>query len=141
MLFKILTVLGLATFEIYAAIPAGFAFGLSPWIIFFASFTGGLLGVYVSAFLGDKIRSIFYKNKPKKEIADKKQAMLLVLWKKYGVIGLGFLGTFSVGAPISIAVGTGLNADLKKLATWCCVGVLTRCIVFTLIGYYGLQLL
>jgi len=141
MLFKILTVLGLATFEIYAAIPAGFAFGLSPWIIFFASFTGGLLGVYVSAFLGDKIRSIFYKNKPKKEIADKKQAMLLVLWKKYGVIGLGFFGTFSVGAPISIAVGTGLNADLKKLATWCCVGVLTRCIVFTLIGYYGLQLL
>lgn len=141
MLFKILTVLGLATFEIYAAIPAGFAFGLSPWIIFFASFTGGLLGVYVSAFLGDKIRTIFYKNKPKKEVADKKQAMLLVLWKKYGVIGLGFFGTFSVGAPISIAVGTGLNADLKKLATWCCVGVLTRCIVFTLIGYYGLQLL
>jgi membrane protein YqaA with SNARE-associated domain len=141
MLFKILTVLGLATFEIYAAIPAGFAFGLSPWIIFFASFTGGLLGVYVSAFLGDKIRSIFYKNKPKKEVADKKQAMLLVLWKKYGVIGLGFFGTFSVGAPISIAVGTGLNADLKKLATWCCVGVLTRCIVFTLRGYYGLQLL
>jgi membrane protein YqaA with SNARE-associated domain len=141
MLFKILTVLGLATFEIYAAIPAGFAFGLSPWIIFFASFTGGMLGVYVSAFLGDKIRSIFYKNKPKKEVADKKQAMLLVLWKKYGVIGLGFFGTFSVGAPISIAVGTGLNADLKKLATWCCVGVLTRCIVFTLIGYYGLQLL
>ena len=141
MLFKILTVLGLATFEIYAAIPAGFAFGLSPWIIFFASFTGGLLGVYVSAFLGDKIRSIFYKNKPKKEVADKKQAMLLVLGKKYGVIGLGFFGTFSVGAPISIAVGTGLNADLKKLATWCCVGVLTRCIVFTLIGYYGLQLL
>lgn len=141
MLFKILTVLGLATFEIYAAIPAGFALGLSPWIIFFASFTGGLLGVYVSAFLGDKIRSIFYKNKPKKEVADKKQAMLLVLWKKYGVIGLGFFGTFSVGAPISIAVGTGLNADLKKLATWCCVGVLTRCIVFTLIGYYGLQLL
>jgi membrane protein DedA with SNARE-associated domain len=141
MLFKILTVLGLATFEIYAAIPAGFAFGLSPWIIFFASFTGGMLGVYVSAFLGDKIRTIFYKNKPKKEIADKKQAMLLVLWKKYGVIGLGFFGTFSVGAPISIAVGTGLNADLKKLATWCCIGVLTRCIVFTLIGYYGLQLL
>ena len=83
----------------------------------------------------------FYINKPKKEVADKKQAMLLVLWKKYGVIGLGFFGTFSVGAPISIAVGTGLNADLKKLATWCCVGVLTRCIVFTLIGYYGLQLL
>jgi membrane protein YqaA with SNARE-associated domain len=140
MILKILTVIGLATFEIYAAIPAGFAFKLSPWVIFFASITGGLLGVFVTAFLGDKIRSIFYKNKPKKEVAEKKQAMLMVLWNKYGIIGLGFFGTFSVGAPISIAVGTGLNADLKKLATWCSIGVLTRCIVFTLIGYYGLKL-
>ena len=140
MILKILTVIGLATFEIYAAIPAGFAFKLYPWVIFFASITGGLLGVFVTAFLGDKIRSIFYKNKPKKEVAEKKQAMLMVLWNKYGIIGLGFFGTFSVGAPISIAVGTGLNADLKKLATWCSIGVLTRCIVFTLIGYYGLKL-
>jgi len=71
MLLKILTVFGLATFEIYAAIPAGFAFGLSPWIIFFASITGGLVGVYVSAFLGDKIRSVFYKNKPKRSCREK----------------------------------------------------------------------
>jgi hypothetical protein len=56
MVLKILTVAGLATFEIYAAIPAGFAFGLSPWAIFFASVTGGLIGVFVAAFLGDKIR-------------------------------------------------------------------------------------
>ena len=30
MIYKILTVIGLATFEIYAAIPAGFAFKLNP---------------------------------------------------------------------------------------------------------------
>ena len=63
------------------------------------------------------------------------------IWNKYGIIGLGFLGTLSVGAPISIAVGAGLNANLKKLLTWCCIGVLTRCVLFTLIGYYGLQLI
>lgn len=51
MFLKILTVAGLATFEIYAAIPAGFAFGLSPWIIFFASLAGGLAGAIVAAFL------------------------------------------------------------------------------------------
>ena len=49
MFLKILTVAGLATFEIYAAIPAGFAFGLSPWIIFFASLAGGLAGAIVAA--------------------------------------------------------------------------------------------
>ena len=140
MILKILTVPGLATFEIYAAIPAGFAFGLSPWTIFFASLTGGLVGVFVAAFLGDKIRALFHKNKPTKEVAQKKHPMVLRLWNKYGIIGLGFLGTVTVGAPVSIAVGVGLNADIKKLVTWCCIGVVTRCIVFTLVGFYGLQL-
>jgi membrane protein YqaA with SNARE-associated domain len=140
MFLKILTVAGLATFEIYAAIPAGFALGLSAWTIFFASIAGGLLGVFVAAFLGDKIRAFFHKNRPTKENAQKKHPMVLRLWNKYGIMGLGFLGTVSVGAPISIAMGIGLNANIKNLVTWCCLGVLTRCIVFTLVGYYGLQL-
>ena len=140
MVLKILTVAGLATFEIYAAIPAGFAFGLSPWTIFFASVTGGLVGVFVAAFLGNKIRGLFHKKTPTKELAEKKHPMILRLWNKYGIFGLGFLGTISVGAPISLAIGIGLNTNIKKLATWCCVGVITRCIVFSLIGWYGLQL-
>lgn len=138
MFLKILTVAALATFEIYAAIPAGFAFGLSPWTIFFASVTGGLTGVFVAAFLGDKIRTFFHKNRPAKD--KPKHPMVYRIWNKYGIIGLGFLGTLSVGAPISIAVGVGLNANLKKLLTWCCIGVVTRCIMFTLVGYYGLKL-
>ncbi len=141
MFLKTLTVAGLATFEIYAAIPAGFAFGLSPWTIFFASVTGGLIGTFVAAFLGDKIRAFFHKKKPAKDAAEKKHPMMLRLWNKYGIIGLGFLGTMSVGAPISLAVGIGLNANIKKLVTWCCIGVITRCIVFTLIGWYGLKLI
>jgi membrane protein YqaA with SNARE-associated domain len=141
MFLKALTVAGLATFEIYAAIPAGFAFGLSPWVIFFASITGGLLGTFIAAFLGDKIRALFRKNRPVKEGAEKKHPMMLRLWNKYGIIGLGFLGTMSVGAPISLAVGIGLNANIKKLVTWCCIGVIIRCTVFTLLGHYGLKLL
>lgn len=139
MFLKTLTVAGLATFEIYAAIPLGFAFGLSSWTIFFASVIGGLTGVFVAAFLGDKIRTFFHKNKPVKE-KQNKHPMIHRIWNKYGIIGLGFLGTVSVGAPISIAVGVGLNANLKKLLTWCCIGVVTRCVLFTLVGYYGLKL-
>ena len=139
MFLKSLTVAGLATFEIYAAIPAGFAFGLSSWSIFFASAAGWLIGVFVAGFLGEKIRTFFDKNKPVKEKQDK-HPMVHRLWNKYGIIGLGFLGTISVGAPISIAVGVGLNANFKKLMTWCCVGVVTRCVLFTLLGHYGLKL-
>ncbi len=143
MILKILTVAGLATFEIYAAIPTGFAMGLSPWIIFFASAVGGLTGVFVSAFLGDKIRAFAAKyKKPKvKEVMEVKTDTLAHrIWNKFGIIGLGFFGTFAVGAPISIAVGVGLNASLHKLVFWCCMGVIARCVVFTLTGYFGMKL-
>lgn len=141
MFLKTLTVASLATFEIYAAIPAGFAFGLSPWTIFLASVAGGLVGVFVAAFLGDKIRALFHKNKPAKEDAATKHPIIAGLWNKYGIIGLGLLGTISVGAPISLAIGVGLNTNLAKLVTWCCIGVITRCIIFTWVGWYGLQLI
>jgi membrane protein YqaA with SNARE-associated domain len=140
MFLKILTVAGLATFEIYAAIPAGFAFRLSPWTIFFASVTGGLAGAFVSAFFGDKIRAFFHKNRAPKD-ETKRHPLIARLWDKYGMFGLGFLGTMTIGAPICIAVGTALNVDIKKLLVWCCVGVVTRCILFTIIGYYGMKLI
>jgi membrane protein YqaA with SNARE-associated domain len=139
-MLKILTVAGLASFEIYAAIPAGFAFGLSPVTIGFASIIGGLAGVFVTAFLGDKLRHLFSKYKKKKEVKPK-TGLVYRIWNKYGIIGLGFFGTMTVGAPASIAVGIAMNALLKKLLTWCCIGVITRYIIFTVIGYYGVQLL
>lgn len=139
MFLKIATIVALASFEIYAAIPAGFAFGLSAWVIFFASIIGGIAGVFIAAFLGDKIRSIISKYKKEKE-EKPKTGLVYRIWNKYGIIGLGFLGTITVGAPVSIAVGVGFNAPLRKLITWCCLGVFTRCLVFTVIGYHGAKL-
>jgi membrane protein YqaA with SNARE-associated domain len=143
MILEILTVAGLASFEIYAAIPAGFAFQLSPWTIFFASVAGGLAGVFVTAFLGDRIRKFFSRKKAKKDNEKEKKpkaGLAHRIWLKYGIIGLGLVGTMTVGAPASIAVGIGFNAPLKKLLTWCCIGVITRCALFTTIGYYGVKL-
>jgi membrane protein YqaA with SNARE-associated domain len=141
MLYKILTVAGLATFEIYAAIPAGFAFHLSPWVIFAASLVGGIIGVFVAAFLGEKIEKFIAKfRKPQTVFKDKKPNLAHKLWDKFGIIGLGLIGTFTMGAPASIAVGVGFNVNIHKLAIWCCLGVLLRCIVFTIIGYYGSKL-
>lgn len=140
MLLKILTVAGLATFEIYVAIPTGFAFGLSSWVIFFAAVTGGLVGVFVATFLGDKIKHLLYKTKTPKQDKAQKYPFVVKIWEKYGIIGLGFLGTMVVGAPITIAIGTGLNANLKKMFIWCCLAVITRCLLFTFIGHHGSKL-
>jgi len=139
MLYKILTVAGLATFEIYAAIPAGFAFKLSPLVIFLASAIGGLVGVFVAAYLGDIIKNWINKfRKPKP--AKSEPGFVLKIWEKYGVIGLGLLGTMTVGAPISIGVGVGFNVPTNKMVFWCCLGVLIRCALFTTIGHFSLKL-
>lgn len=141
MIYKILTVAGLATFEIYAAIPAGFAFGLSPIVIFLASLIGGLLGVFVAAYLGDKIKSMVNQfRKSKVEKTKKEPGFVLKIWEKYGVIGLGLLGTMTVGAPISIGIGVGFNVPTNKMVFWCSLGVLIRCALFTTLGHYSLQL-
>lgn len=140
MFYKLLTVAALATFEIYAAIPAGFAFGLPSWSIFLSTVIGGLIGVFVAAFLGEKIQRYFAKfRKPKKE--KKEHKLIHRIWNKYGTIGLGFFGTMTVGAPISIGVGTGLNVSIKKLLVWCCIGVITRCALFTMLGHFGMKLI
>lgn len=141
-MLKILTVAALATFEIYAAIPAGFAFGLSPWIIFSASLIGGLTGAFAAVFLGEKIQKFiarFRKPKPKEE--KPKTGVVYRIWDKFGVVGLGFLGTMTVGAPVSIGVGVGFNVPLKKMLVWCCLGVITRCALFTTLGHFGMKLL
>jgi len=139
MFLKIATVAALASFEIFAAIPAGFAFGLSPLTIFLASITGGIAGVFIAAFLGGKISALIARYKKTKE-EKPKTGLIYRIWNKYGIIGLGFLGTITLGAPVSIAVGVGFNAPLRKLITWCCVGVITRCVFFTIIGYHGAKL-
>lgn len=141
MIFKILTIIGLATFEVYAAIPAGFAFALSPLIIFLSSTTGGLIGVFVAAYLGSLIQRLVakYRKTPKKE--KPKRGFVLKIWEKYGLIGLGVIGTMTVGGPISIGVGVGFNVPINKLVFYCCIGVVARCAIFTFLGEMGMKLL
>ncbi len=143
MIYKILTVFALASFEMYVAIPTGFAMKLTSWQIFFTCLAGGLTGVFVAAFLGEKIKQFFAKYKKPKpaDYVEKTDTLAHKLWKKYGTIGLGYIGSITVGPPISIAVGLGLNANFKQLIFWCCLGVLTRCIAFTFFGNYVMQYL
>jgi membrane protein YqaA with SNARE-associated domain len=137
-MIKILTVAAMASFEMYAAITFGFACHLNPWEIFFASLIGGLIGVFVAAYLGDKIKAFLSKyRKPAPE--KPKTGFIYTLWNKYGVNGLGLIGTFFLGAPIAIAVGVGLKVPVEKLVRLCCIGVVVRCIIFTLIGHMGKQ--
>jgi membrane protein YqaA with SNARE-associated domain len=132
MFYKIGLVTLMATFEIYAAIGTGMAFGLSSLVLFLSTLTGGVAGVFIAAFLGDKIKNWIQKyKKPKEKKADNKSKMLIQLWDKYGIFGLGFIGTFLMGAPISMGIAVGLGVSPKKLIKWSLIAVLIRCFAFS----------
>jgi len=141
MIFKTLTIIGLATFEVYAAIPTGFALSLSPIVIFLASTTGGLLGVFAAAYLWGLIQRLVGKYRKKKKEEKPKSKFVLKIWEKYGLIGLGIIGTMTVGGPISIGVGVGFNVPVNKLVFWCCMGVVARCALFTYLGEMGMKMI
>lgn len=142
MIYKILLVGLMATFEIYVAIGTGMAFNLSSTVLFLTTVTGGIIGVFVAAFLGDKIRSFILKyKKPKPAIPGNKDKLMMRLWEKFGVVGVGFLGTFIVGAPISIGIGYGFGIQPKSLVNWCLLAVILRCFVFSFFFNYVKNLL
>lgn len=132
MILALLTVFLLSSFEIYVAIASGMAFGLSPHFICIATLAGGIMGVFVTAFLGDKIKALVARyRKPQVKKENSKDKMFKALWNRYGVFGVGFIGTFLLGAPASIGIGYGLGVQPKMLVNLCLLAVVIRCIVYS----------
>jgi hypothetical protein len=136
-MYEILLVIALSSFEIYAAIATGLAFGLSSHILCLSTLTGGIAGVFISLFLGDKIRALIAKyRKPQEKKESRSRAILNQLWSKYGNFGVGFLGSLIVGAPISIGVAVGFGVQIKQLVWYCLAAVILRSIVFSYFFVY-----
>jgi hypothetical protein len=136
MIFKILMVTAMATFETYAALGAAYAFGLNTWVILFCILTGGIAGVYIAAFFGQRIEIFINSNIKKNKTPKPKTGLIFKIWTKYGLYGLGIIGTFLFGAPAAIGVGVGFNADMKRLVPVCLITVVVRCFAFTFFSDY-----
>ncbi len=134
MILKILAVIGLSTFEIYLAITAGLVAGLSKITILLCTLSGGIMGVFIAAFLGKKIEHwlLQFRNKPAKP--KNTSTLIYKIWNKYGIVGLSLVGTFLFGAPIAMGVGVGFNAPLQKMVPLCLIAVVIRCFTFTYLG-------
>jgi hypothetical protein len=116
------------------------AFGLSPHVICIATLVGGITGVFIAAFLGDKIKIFlarFKRIKPENDVfvATKplgaKAKIMRALWDKYGVFGVGFIGTLLLGAPISIGIGYGFGVPAKQLVKLCLIAVVIRSVLYS----------
>lgn len=138
---KFITVTGLGIIELWAAIPAGTALQLHPFLNGIASALGAIIGAVAVIFFGDRLRKWLLKKKEKGEI---NKGRIYKIWEKYGVIGLGMLSPFITGAPLGAAIGISLGASPRRLMIWMSVGIIIWTILLTTIstlGFAGFQIL
>ena len=109
----LLSVFGLAVFELWFAVPAGLALGLDPVLIWLATICGGIFGVGIVAVGGDRIRTWFLRRRGRGIISG--EGRLYRLWLRYGVVGWGLLSPLVVAAAMGTAIGIALGAPRRLL--------------------------
>jgi hypothetical protein len=138
LIIKVITVIGIAFIELWAAIPLGFALKLHPVLTGAASALGACLAAMAVIFFGDRLRKWLLRDK---EPGQKNSGKVYRIWEKYGVIGLGLLAPLLTGALIGAAVGVSLGAAPGRLYFWLVTGItLWTVILVAAISVLGLQL-
>lgn len=138
------SLMGLATFGLWAAIPVGFAMKIHPTLIGITSATGAILGVVVVVSLGDRFRHRFLKWHSKSndtgQEASKSSRRETIdrIWQRWGIIGLGLLAPLITGAPLGAALGIVLGASTGRLIVWMSIGIVLWSAILTTVGTLGL---
>lgn len=133
-LIKIITVVGMAIIELWAAIPAGIALDLHPLIIGAASALGAIIGALLAILFGDNLRKYLLKHGKNEK---KGKGRIYIIWDRYGVIGLGLLSPLITGALLGAGIGISLGADPKRLIVWLSIGIVIWATILTTIGTLG----
>lgn len=143
MIIQWLTVFFLAMLELWIAIPAGLALRVNEDIILLLTITGGITGVGIITFAGDRIRSFILKTH-KEQVLQKQKSWSMKIWDKYGLIGLGVTSPFLTGAPIGAALAIALGSKPMPVFLWFSLGVIIWSFIFlkfTVIGINELGIL
>lgn len=137
LILHLLTVFGLGAVELWAAFPAGLAFGFSPLLVGVVTAAGALGGVVVIVYPGARLRSWVVRrySRPGKSRSMNRATRL---WERYGVIGVGLIAPLVVGVPLAAALGIALGAPRRRLVLLVALVVLAWCVVLTIASYLGL---
>ena len=70
----------------------------------------------------------------------KKENKLINLFNKYGVHGLGIIGTLFMGPNLTMALGITIVKNPNKLLLWVNIGIIIWTIVLTYVGVLGFKI-
>jgi len=134
--YGILFLTGMA--GIWKAVPVGLAMQLHPILIWLITSAGAGTAAILIYFFGNSIRNWLQKRR-KQKAAPKKQKRAQQLLDRYGIAGLGFLGTLIIGPNMAMLVGLLLVSSGKKFLIWTLAGILFWTLALTLLGWSGVN--
>ena len=125
---------------LYKGVPLGFALQASPYLTAICTALGSITTVLIIHFSGGAFKQWIWKKYGTKKL-DEKKGKFTAIMDRYGVIGLGLVGTGIIGPIVTIILGMILVSDVKRLLVYLIIGVIIWSSVLTLIGVVSLELI
>lgn len=134
---KLLSVLALGAFELWAAIPAGLVLDLNPVLVATTAAAGAILGALAVILLGHRLRDWLIKRHGGEKKPGGRKGLIYRIWDRFGVAGLGLLAPVLTGAPLAAALGVSLGVPARRLLLWISIGTLVWSPLLTAAGVLG----
>lgn len=143
-------------FEIMVIIPIAIMGGMNAYGVMIVSFLGNLLTVILFIFLAERFKNWWEKrNKPieadesvnhgedlkleEPVKKNKKRQRARLIWDKYGLPGLAFIGPFFVGSHLTALMAMAFGGSRHRVLFWMTVSLLVWTLVLGLAFYYGVD--
>ena len=123
---------------VWKAIPVGLVMQCNALTIMLMTASGALVSIIIIYFLERKIKEWIQKRLNKGK-STKKKGSLNALFEKYGIIGMGILGTLLLGPNMTMAMGMIIVKKEKQLLLWTAAGIIIWTVVLTLVGSYSIE--
>jgi uncharacterized membrane protein len=157
LLLQLLTVAGMGTVMMWAAVPAGLALGLHPAAVAAASCAGSIAVVLLVVLIGEPARAWLIRRLGSRfeaalgevtastdgdGLSGRKRSPIARLWERYGFIGLALVAPLFPGPPGAAALALALGIPGRRVLLWMSIGIILWTAGFTLavtLGFRGFQ--
>ena len=135
-LWQLATVFFVGLSGIWKSVPLGLALQIHPvWTVILTA-VSSIITVSVIHHFGERVKT-WIRTHFNKENIEKRKGKFLKLLDRYGMVGLGLLGTGMIGPIMAIILGLMFLSNTKKFLYYTIIGIILWSIGLTAAAYLG----
>lgn len=129
--------------EVWLAVPLGVLAGL-PWLpAALVGFAGNFITLLPVIYAGEKIKSLIKRRRKQAPLegvddAAEKKSRKRVIFERFGLPGLAFLGPFLIGVHAASAFAIASGANRRDVVIWFATSILIYSLAFAILADLGL---